>query len=140
MKYNSSSIILLLSSLILMVVTLLMQKYLTIFSFLLLFYLLPMMLFSIGFSLLKQEKLSPLCKAGLGGVIFTFIYTMIFYANVVDFRFLIESTHIEGISMESVNMDLSSVVYTFITATILVLVNHFLIDRIKNVKEQFSVY
>lgn len=132
MKKNLLSISFITLSLICGALTLAIQNSLTIISFLLLFYLIPMLFFAIGCALFKERYLSLLLKAGIGGVVFTAVYTLIFYLNIIDFNRLFAQTTVEGVQLSAVNMDISSLLNTFITVAVMILISQFIVDKLRN--------
>lgn len=106
------------------------QHQLTIFSFLLLFYLLPLLLFSVGISLLQMRGIFSKFRALMGGIVFTLVYTLSYFTNIIDFQGLVSASNIEGVSVDAVNMDLSAVANTFVTVVVITWLASFFVNRL----------
>ncbi|HFI0640227.1 hypothetical protein ACS6Z0_07340 [Streptococcus suis] len=130
MKKNYVAFALLVGSVLVASLSIAFQSQLTIFSFLLLFYLLPLVLFSVAVSMLPLKNLSSLLRGLVGGAVFTFVYTVSFYLNIIDFHSLVAASHIEGVSIEVINMDVAAVANTFITVVTMIWLSSFCVNKL----------
>lgn len=139
---NKFSICCLVASVLIAILTLLSQNTLDVFTFLLSFYLVPMLFFSIGLGVFKTDRLNVIGKAAMGAVGFTFAYALVFWAKIIDFQGLISRSHLESIHIGTINLDLSSLVNTFMTVFAMIIAVNIVskgVSYIKNLRKQEDI-
>ncbi len=128
-RYKVLGIIFMVISILLIVGSIFFQQYLNIFSFLMLFYLVPVLILSIGVGLITIRDKFLIFKIILCSSVITLFYTGVYYLDIINFHQLIEVTDVEGINISNINMDLVSVINTFVTVVAISLLVRFFIKK-----------
>ncbi len=133
---NKLSKLLILLSIIFSTMALIFQNRLDIFSFLLVFYLIPLLIYSIGIGILSLNVSGIYLRAFIGAIVFTLIYSLVYSMGIVNFEILINNTRISDVDIGSIEMDLSSIMSTFSMVFILTIISNFFKNRFTIISER----